>query len=153
MKAVQPQRGDEPVNVSLVRFYRIVTVGRPIAVAVAPLVQRQDVVMLGEGKAHKIPAVGLLRPTVQHHHQRVARAAPFQVMEVHAIDRYLMIGGLVFQGKRHPFLTSGLVQRQPQGMRSHATTSGKCRIPIGEYQPMITPMSITGPSNYSPYPG
>ena len=120
VKVGQIQGRHKAVDVPLVGFQRIIAGGGPIAVAVAPLVQGDNVVMLGQGQADKVPTVGLLGTAVEHHDQRIARPAPFQIVEGHPVDLDVPVGRFILPGERHPFLPRRLVKGQTQGMRSHS---------------------------------
>ena len=85
----------------------------------ATLVHGDDVVVLGEGEADEVPAVGLLAAAVEHDDEGIPGDAPFEVVEVHPVDGNIPVGGLVFQGEGDAFLAGRLVQCQPQRMRSH----------------------------------
>ena len=119
VEVAQAQGRNEAVNVALVSFDAVIAVKGPVAIAVAPLVQGDDVVVLGQGEADEVPAVGLLGTAVQHHHQRSAGLPPFQVVEIHAVDQDAAVHRLILLGKGDPLLSRGLVQGKPQGMRSH----------------------------------
>ena len=107
------------VDILLLGFYGVIAVPRPVAIAVAPLVQDNKMKLFGEGQADEVPAMGLLAIAVEHQDGRVGRIAPFQIVKVHPINLNRLVNRLIFLGKRHSHLSCRIVKGQAQGMRRH----------------------------------
>ena len=120
MKIPQAQGGNDAVYVGHIGVGGIIAVGRPVAVAVSPLVKGQHAVAFRQGQADKVPAVRLLADAVQHQNGWPAGFAPLQVVEVHPADGQKPIHGFIRQRKGNPHLPGCVVQRKPQGMRRHS---------------------------------
>ena len=57
-----------------------------------PLIEGDAVVLVVEGEADEIPAVGRQAPAVEEQ-QRGALAAPVEIVEPHAVDDDVVVGG------------------------------------------------------------
>jgi hypothetical protein len=59
---------------------------RPVALAVAPLVERHDVAAIGEGRGHQVEPVGMGGASVQEAEPGLPRLTPFQGVQAEAAD-------------------------------------------------------------------
>ena len=75
--------GDERQHVGGHRLHRVVELAAPLGVAVAPLVQRVDVVAVGQVQADEIPRVRRLVATVEQQHAGRVGVAPLGEVEAH----------------------------------------------------------------------
>src|SRR3990170_2218410 len=58
----------------------------PLALAVPPLIQGEDVEAVGEGGRHGVEPVGVGRPAVEEQETREAGSAPFEAVEAQGVD-------------------------------------------------------------------
>ena len=69
---------------------RVVHLGRPLAVAVAALIEGHAVRLAPEGQTHEIPRVGVEAAAVQEHHGGQARRPPVEIVKAHAPEQEVM---------------------------------------------------------------
>ena len=75
------QRLRDGVEVRPIRLRRVVTVRRPVGVAVAALVQRQDAEPVAHRQRDEVPRVAGLGVPVEQQHGRTVGLSPLQVVE------------------------------------------------------------------------
>ena len=84
-EGIQAQCVAEADQVGQIGVSRVITVTGPIAVAPAPLIQRQNVIILAERQRNVIPRVGVTPQAVDEEDVRRALVAPIQIVELHLI--------------------------------------------------------------------
>ena len=100
-EALELQRVDERADVAGVALGGVVHLGRPLALAVAALVQGQAVPLPAERGAHDVPRVGVETAAVQEDHGRQALDPPVEIVEAHGAEQQVMRVGQREIGQRH----------------------------------------------------
>ena len=84
-KRVEAQRGTEIEEVGHIGCRRIDAILGPLAIATAPLIQGQDVVVFTHSGGKVVPGVGMPSQPVEEHHRRVIRGSPIEIMQLQTI--------------------------------------------------------------------
>jgi hypothetical protein len=71
---------DEPLDVTRLRIGAVVTARRPLAIAVAALVERDAAMLVAQRQAHEVPGVSGQAAAVEEEHGRPI-AAPVEVVQ------------------------------------------------------------------------
>ena len=88
---LDPQGLEEGLQVAGVALGRVVHLGRPLALAVAALVQGQAVPLAPQGRAHEIPRVRVEAAAVEEHHGREARRSPVEIVKAHLPEQEVVL--------------------------------------------------------------
>src|SRR5262245_45653374 len=144
---VEPEVVDEGAEVLDVALGTVIHRGRPLAVAVAALVERDTVALRLESSADEVPRVHVEPAAVQEQHGRPASRAPVQVVEAHATEDDVVRLGQVQVGQ----LESGGGRRESQVLaeflraQAHAYTSWSTWFAsgYGALSAYCTPLSIS----------
>ena len=118
---------DERLEVADVAFRPVVHHRRPLALAVAALIERETVALATKTEAHEIPRVGVEPATVEEDDRRTARRPPVEIVEAHPAEHDVVRVGQRELGKTEPgfgrrpreVLTKlGLGQTHPRSLTS-----------------------------------
>ena len=90
-KRSSAERVDEGLEIAHVALGRVVHLGRPLALAVAALVQRHAVPLAPEGRAHEVPRVGVEAAAVEEYHGGQPRRAPVEIVKAHAPEQDVVL--------------------------------------------------------------
>jgi hypothetical protein len=126
---LEPEGLEESLEVADVALGRVVHLRRPLAVAVAALVEGQAVTLLPERRADEVPGVRVEAAAVQEHHGRQARRAPVEIVQAHAPAQQVMLARQHDLGQADP----GGIRRQLQvraelvGAEAHAASASARR--------------------------
>ena len=129
-ESIEAEAVDEGVEVGDVALGRIVHLGRPLAVAVAPLVEGEAVALEPEGGADEIPGVDVEPAPVQEQHRGLAARAPVQIVEAHPSQDDVMRLGQDQFGKREPGGGRGQHQVRAELVGAQAHESRSSRIDV-----------------------
>ena len=83
---VEAEMVDKPLGVGELGAHRIVGVVRPIAVAVAALVEREAVVVVAQRQADEVPGMRVQRAAMQKHDRRQVLVAPVEIVKPHPAE-------------------------------------------------------------------
>jgi hypothetical protein len=90
---VEAQLFDKAFDVLALRRDRIIGVGRPVAVAVAALVEREAMKFVAQCQAAQIPGMRGQGPAMQEKERLQLVVAPIQVTEPKMTDHHGLLGG------------------------------------------------------------
>ena len=92
-RALKAEFLDEVLDVAHLARQAVVADRRPLAVAVATLVEREAVVLAAQREAHEIPGMRVKPAAVQEKQRMASRRAPVEVMKTHPIDHHVVVRG------------------------------------------------------------